>query len=319
MPTDSTGNTPANQERPATPIAEDDAGVINIPNDQVHPALASSPHPDQTRTYPVVVNGKQENWTLEKLTAEAQTGAAGREKFQEAAAMRKETASDAALREDLKMAFEEGDVDAFRRFGAAMGVDGREIEKIADKAFKDTEDEDVVDSYFKESDQAGKDQSRSRTSPGPVDYSQLAPDLQRLMKAGEGERIKNIVDSALDSNEVIAYNMKARDPAGRAAVRQLVDERIQRRLTDHGGDFGDGTRILAEVIPEVQETLEALGIPSSQRTKMGLGLSPGGSSSAGVHQAKLPDHVSSSEGESWEQHILETMDFHHGKSEEGSL
>lgn len=111
----------------------DESGVIQIPQDQVHPSLANAPHPNQTATYPVTINGRQEQWTMDKLVAEAQTGAAGREAFQDAAAQRKENAKALAIQEDLEQVFQGGDdaIDAFRRLGAQYGVPGDEVEAIA--------------------------------------------------------------------------------------------------------------------------------------------------------------------------------------------
>ena len=171
--------------------------TVNIPVGDVHPDLARAPHPDQTRTYPVVVNGRAENWTLEKLTAEAQTGAAGREAFQDAAKTRKENAKALAIQEDLEMFFKDNDQDAFRRLGAQYGVPGDEVEKIADRTFAKQEgegdeddDEEVVNSYLKE--EAAASRTRSRRD-GPVDYSKLSPDVQRVLREAEKVRIDGIV------------------------------------------------------------------------------------------------------------------------------
>ncbi len=309
---ESTG-TPANQERPATPGNEDDS-TINIPSDSVHPSLANAPHPSQSQTYPVVVNGKQENWTLEKLTAEAQTGAAGREKFQEAAEQRKENARAAGIEEDLKAFFEDDDEDAFRRVASAYNVPKEDIEGALRGTDEDDEDGDVVNQYFNEADAAEKDGSRSR-KPSSVSYGDMAPDVQRALRGVESTRMEGIINKALDNDESIAYNMEAHTPEGRVAIRSLVDEKIRGRLANYGGDFGDGTRILQEVLPEIRGLLEAFGTPG-QKTQMGLGSSPGGDGTAG-HPPKRPDHVSSTDGDAFEQNVLETMAYHHDKAQRG--
>lgn len=289
---------------------------INIPQDQVPELLANSPHPSQTVTYPVTINGRVENWTLEKLTAEAQTGAAGREAFQEAAALRKETAKALAIQEDLEQVFKEGDLDAFRRLGAQYGVPGDEVEKIAARTFgaEDNEeeaDEEVVNSYLKE-----QEGTRSpSTTPEIVGYSKLSPDVQRVLREAEKTRIDGIVKLAIDKDEIIAYNMEAQSPEGRRAIRDYVDEKIRGRLDSFAGDFGDGTRILAEVLPEIKAHLQALGTPEP-RTHMGLGQAPGGGDTE-VYPAKLPDHVPSTEGDAFEQNVLETMAFHQAQAERG--
>lgn len=309
-------NEPTDQGGESRPQHKGEDLAVNIPQDQVHPSLANSPHPDQTRTYPVVVNGKKESWTMDKLVSEAQTGAAGREKFQEAAEIRKENAKALAIHEDLEMVFKDGDVDAFRRIGAQMGVPGDQVEEIAKKTFgtKDDEDEDVVNTYFEESDKADKRDTRSRDT-GPVDYSRLTPDVQRVLRGAEKTRIDGIVQNALDKDEFIAYNMNAQTPEGRAAIRHYVDEKIRGRLDSFNGDFGDGIRILAEVLPEIRGHLQALGTPG-KRTPTGLGHAPGGGDTE-VYPTKLPDHVPSTEGDAFEQNILETMAYHQTQAERG--
>lgn len=300
----------------------DEAGTINIPQDQVHPDLANAPHPNQTQTYPVNINGRIENWTLEKLTAEAQTGVAGREAFQQAAEQRKENAKALASQEDLELVFKDNDVDAFRRLGAAHGVPGDQVEAIAKRTFGDPseggdedEDEKVVNTYLKE-DAARREagQTRSR-SDSPVDYDKLTPDLQRIMRGAEKVRIDEIVQIALDKDEQLAYNISGQTPEGRKAIHDMVDEKIRGRLPEFGGDFGDGVRILAEVLPEVKTHLQALGTPG-QRTRTGLGHAPGGGDTE-VYPTKKPDHVPSSEGEAFEQHILEDLQYNQELAERG--
>jgi len=311
---------PTNQGGSVNPA--DEAGLVNIPQDQVHPALANAPHPNQTQTYPVTINGRQEQWTMDKLVAEAQTGAAGREAFQDAAAQRKENAKALAIQEDLEQVFQGGDdaVDAFRRLGAQYGVPGDQVEQIAARTFNtgDEEDEDdddnAVQSYLKEEAAAKAAKTRSRPD-GPVDYSRLSPDVQRVLRGAEKVRIDEIVKNALDKDETIAYNMDAQTPEGRQAIRDYVDEKIRGRLDSFNGDFGDGSRILAEVLPEIKTHLQALGTPG-KRTHTGLGHAPGGGDTE-VYPTKLPDHVPSTEGDAFEQNILETMAYHQAQAERG--
>lgn len=319
MPADSTG-TPANQERPATPLPQDDDGVTSIPATDVPAVLANAPHPDQTRMHDVTIDGERQQWTYEKLVKEAQTSAAGRKAFQDASEMRKENVRSAAIDEDLRAVFEDGDEDAFRRVGAAYDIPQGEIDEAVQNAFvddggSDDKDGDVVNDYLKEAAGAGKDTSRSRQPTGPVSYGDMAPDVQRALRGVESARMEKIIDQALDNDEAIAYNMKAHTPEGRAAIRSLVDEKIKGRLASYGGDFGDGTRILQEVLPEIKGLLDAVGTPG-QQTNMGLGASPGGGSTAG-HPPKKPDHVSSTEGDAWEQHILDDMVYRHDKAQRG--
>lgn len=294
---------------------EDQTGLVNIPQDSVPSVIANAPHPDQTRTYDVVVNGKKESWPLDKLISEAQTSAAGREKFAEAAVIRKDASKAIAIQEDMEAVFKEGDIDAFRRIGAAYGIPGDEVEKIAQRAFSGENDEDVVDEYFKESVENAKNQDTRSRSTDKVDYSRLSPDIQRALRGVENTRINGIVQKALDKDEKIAYNMEQQSPEGRTAIRQYVDEKIGGRLASFGGDFGDGTRILAEVLPEIREHLQALGTPGN-KTTMGLGHAPGGGDTE-VHPRQKPDHVASTEGDAWEQNMLETMQYHQQQAERG--
>ena len=308
---------PTNQGGEGRPQHQSEDLTVNIPANAVPGAIANAPHPSQTQTYPVVVNGRQENWTLEKLTAEAQTGAAGREAFQSAADQRKENARAIANDEDLKMVFENGDVDAFRRLGAQYGVPGDQVEEIARRTFNTDEDEDddedVVETYRQE--KTGR-QTQARSRPDqPVGYGNLSPDVQRVLRESEKARIDVIVKSALDKDEIIAYNMDAQTPEGRGAIRQYVDEKIRGRLDSYAGDFGDGSRILADVLPEIRTHLQALGTPG-KRTHTGLGHAPGGGDTE-VYPTKLPDHVPSTEGDAFEQNVLETMAFHQNQAERG--
>lgn len=299
-----------------TPVAEDDS-TVQIPADQVHPALRDAPHPNQTQLHTLKRGDETVEVTTEELVQRAQKGWNADVLTQEAAQTRKDAAKAVAIQEDLEQVFKEGDIDAFRRIGAQMGVPGDQVEAIAQKTFgsQDNEDDvDVVNDYFEESSQAGKQDTRSR-SQKPIDYSQLAPDVQRVVRRGESARIDEIVKGALDKDEFIAYNMDAYTPEGRAAIRSLVDEKIRGRLDSFGGDFGDGTRILAEVIPEVRDHLQALGTPG-KRTNMGLGQAPGGGDSE-VHPTKRPDHVPSTEGDAFEQNVLEDMQWAQAQAERG--
>jgi hypothetical protein len=98
-----------------------------------------------------------------------------------------------------------------------------------------------------------------------------------VLREAERTRIEGIVGGALDKDEDIRYNMEAHSPEGRAAIRRFVDEKIRGRLDSdvYRGQFGDGTRILSEVIPEIRDHLKALGTPG-KRTTTGLGQAPGG-------------------------------------------
>ncbi len=299
--------------RPGTPVPDDDVGVINIPKDSVHPAMLAAPNAMHTLkrgeenvqvTTDQLIQMAQKGWNADALTQQAVEDSKG-------------AARAIALQEDLAAAFDDDDVDAFRRVGASFGVDGAEVESIIQTAFSDddddegAEDEDVLDSYNRE---ATVTRSRQEQS-GPINYAQLAPDLRRALKGVEQQRIGEIVEKALDSDESLSYNMSKHTTEGQAAIRSFVDEKIRGRLDSYGGDFGDGARILAEIIPEVRDHLQALGTPNTTGP-MGLGHAPGGGDME-VYPKTQPDHVSSNEGDAYEQNILETIAWHQANAERG--
>ena len=144
-----------------------------------------------------------------------------------------------------------------------------------------------MESYFKESTQNANDRNRQT---GPIDVSQMSPDIQRALFIVEKQRMEGIVKTALDKDDAIAYNMKEHSPEGQNAIRKFVADKIQGRLDEH---------------------LKALGTPG-QRNPTGLGVHPGSASGA-VYPTKMPDHVPSTAGEDFDQHILELLNYHKGQ------
>jgi len=311
MPNDATKKTAGQGE------AQDDDGAITIEKSDVHPAMLTAKPKSEGQLYTLRRGDEVQQVTEEELVRRAQIGWNGERLAQEAAEIRKDASKSIAADEDMRAVFEDNDVDAFRRLGAKYGVESAQVEAIAKRSFEDSgaeddEDEDIVEDYYTES-RAGK-VARSQED-SQVSYQDLSPDVQRVVQKVEKERIDEIVNNALDNDEEIAYNMEARDDKGRVAIRTYVDDKIQGRLQAFGGDFGDGTRILGEILPELREHLQALGTPG-QRTQMGLGQAPGGGDTE-IYPRKLPDHVSSTEGEDFEQHIFDTMKYHQGQAERG--
>jgi hypothetical protein len=284
------------------PTNED--GTINIPIGSVPTELLEAKHPNQTALHTLKRGDETIQVTTEELVKRAQKNWNADVTTQQAAEMRKEAAAALAIQEDLEAA-KEGDADAFRRIGLTMGLPADVVEAITQKTFADDEDENILDSYLNESTNSGR-------RAGPVDISQLSPDIQRALYIVEKQRMNEIVNSALDKDTDIAYNMKEQSPAGQAAIRKFVADKIQGRLNNqYGGDFGDGTRILSEILPEVREHLKALGTPG-QRTHTGLGSSPS-ASAGGVYPTKMPDHIPSTAGEDFDQHILDLLRYHQGQ------
>lgn len=291
----------------------DDDGVIQIPTASVPPPMANSPHPSQNDMFPAKINGQEVMLTREQAVAHLQKDMAGDEKLRQAADIQKEAASAIAQQADMRAVMEDGDPDALRRLGASMGIRGDEVEKIVEQFTEDDgldeDDEDVV-AAFNQKKQVVQDNK-------PIDYSRLSPDIQRIVRNAERTRIKEFVDIALDKDDVVSYNMNRLSDKGQETVRKLVDEKVRGRLDGIGGDFGDGSQILPEIVNEVRDLFtDALGSPERTHGSMSLGSAPGADGTE-IYPQKLPDHVSSSDGDAWTQNIMETIQFHHRNAEKG--
>jgi hypothetical protein len=147
-------------------------------------------------------------------------------------------------------------------------------------------------------------------------FSDLSDDLQTVIGDAEQIRVDKIIQNTLDSDEVLAYYMTVYDTKGQKAIRDMIDEKVRGRLDASDGKFGDGTRILREVVPEVRERLEALGTPNRSTPQMGLGPAPGSQSGADLHPRKQPDHVPSTEA-GFEEHIADTLAHNLFKAQQG--
>ena len=146
-------------------------------------------------------------------------------------------------------------------------------------------------------------------------FPDLDETLQTVVVDVEQRRVDKIIQNALDSDEVLAYYMKSYDDKGQQAIRDMIDEKVRGRLDASDGSFGDGTRILQEIVPEVKKTLEAIGTPNRLTPQMGFGPSPGGQG-ANIYPTKQPDHVSSTEA-GFEEHIAETLQHNLFKATQG--
>jgi len=296
---------------------EEDAGLNNVPIDPTPDVLKEPGHVDLNSKVTVKINGQEIEKTVSELVVDAQKGLSAQEKFEQAAAKERELEGIRGREADMEAAIKHGDVDAFRRLGAAYGVPGNEVEAIVDDLGLDQEDDDDWDDG--EGDvlaemQAAFPQNQGQR-PQKIDYNSLSPDLQRVMRLAERQRISDAVKEALDKDEVLSYNLKRMSPEAQGAVQKLVNEKIQGRLGRYGGDFGDGSQILPDITAEVREIVEALGTTERTHGRVGLGASPGGGSGLG-YPMKKPDHVSSSEN-SFDQHILDTLQYNAGNAEDG--
>lgn len=306
--------------RPVAPVPDDGgAGLINIPHESVVPVMREAPHPSANQVHNLMVNGRQVQMTTEQLYANVQKDLAGDEKLRTAAEQEKAAQTALAAEADLTALFKDGDPDAFRRLGAKYGVSGNEVEDIIDQYWADPEEEGTEGSREGDPVEARNEEvaaEKQPSRPRQVGYDELSPDLQRALKIVEKSRIDEITKQALDKDEVVRYNMTNYTDVQRSVVQKLVAEKIKGRLDQSDGDFGDGSQILKEIVPEIREIIEAIGGPQRTHGALNLGPSPGGGDND-VYPSKLPDHVSSSDG-GFEQNVLETMAFHQANAERGA-
>lgn len=306
---------------------DDGTPVVNIPPSAVPPQLMTAPHPSETQLVRLVTDGREEFVTQDELVRRAQKGNSADTKYQEAAALSKEANDAISLKADLELLAETGDVGAFRRAGAKMGLSGDEVEEAARIVYEqmdegnspgdDNFDENTL--YEPQVPQGGQMNMNQRMAAleaelvrtkamltrGKTGYGDLDESLQTVVVDVEQRRVERIIQNALDSDEVLAYYMKGYDAKGQQAVRDMIDEKVRGRLDAADGKFGDGTQILREVVPEVKKTLEALGTPNRLTPQMGFGPSPGGQG-ANIYPTKEPDHVSSTEA-GFEEHIAQML------------
>ena len=336
-----TGNVQADGKAHAYPMSqnEEDANpVVNIPADSVPPQLRTAPHPDDTRLTELVIDGQKVVVTQDELVRRAQKGGSADSRFQEAAAKSKETEAAIAFKADMDLLAETGDIGAFRRAGAAMNLTGDEIEEAARIVYEHAENENspgedrfdentlyepkqnpgeqgtmVQRMAFLEA-ELGKTKALL-TGSNRTGFADLDPALQTVVVDVEQRRVDRIIQNALDSDEVIAYYMNSYDDKGRQAIRDMIDEKVRGRLDASDGSFGDGTRILREVVPEVKATLEALGTPNRLTPQLGFGPALGGQG-ANIYPTKEPDHVASTEA-GFEEHIQEVLQHNVYKASQG--
>jgi hypothetical protein len=317
-----TGGTP-NAQAPGTvsayPMsqeAHDDVPVVNIPASAVPPGMATAPHPQQMGAA-VKVHGQDVQLTHEQLVTAAQKGMAADENFQAAAAKSKEAEVAIAFLDDMKTLAGSGDISAFRRAGATMGLTGDQVEEAARVTYEHMEagegeggganENEVFQQDEARRGESGKNwaaelaQVKASIENKQVRLEDLSPDLQDAIVDVERVRIDKIVKAALDSDQTLRYYMDSYDAKGQEAIRGMVNEKIKGRLDASNERFGDGTQIMQEVLPEVKNLLNAVGTPERSTPQMGLGPAPGGQG-PDIYPMKKPDHVSSSDA-GWEEHI----------------
>lgn len=336
-----TGGGQADGKAHASPMAQDhddNTPVVNIPASAVPPQLLNAPHPSQTQLTRLVTDGREEMVTQDELVRRAQKGNSADNKWQEAAAKSKEADEAIAFKADMDLLSETGDIGAFRRAGAAMGLSGDEVEEAARIVYEQMDDntnspgQDQFDEntlYEPRTQQGGQMnmaqrmalleaeliKTKAMLTGGKTGFADLDQTLQTVVVDVEQRRVDKIIQNALDNDEVLAYYMSSYDDKGRQAIRDMIDEKVRGRLDSSDGSFGDGTRILREVVPEVKKTLEAIGTPNRLTPQMGFGPSPGGQG-ANIYPTKEPDHVSSTDA-GFEEHIAEMLQFNQYKAAQG--
>lgn len=300
------------------PIQNDSEGppVINIPPSAVPPQVNTAPHPYEQQVTKLVIDGEEKLVSHQDLVNMAQRGASSDSRFQDAAAKSKEADQAISFKADMDLLAETGDISAFRRAGAAMGMTGDEVEEAAALVFEAEDgqlspDETGVGVVPQHADRvpggspmdqriAALEAALARTTAllearGRTKFGDLDETLQTVVVDVEQQRVDKIIQKNIDSDEVLTYYMTALDSKGQEAIRSLIDEKVRGRLDASDGKFGDGARILREVLPEVRSTVEALGTSNRLTPQMGLGPAPGGQGEADIYPRKRPDHVPSTE------------------------
>ncbi len=324
----------------AMPMAQenhDNTPVINIPSSAVPPQLANAPHPGQAQMTEIIVDGQRQLVTHAQMVELAQKGVSSGNRYQEASVKSREAEEAIAFKSDMDLLAETGDISAFRRAGAHMGLTGDEVEEAARIVYAQMEgdDDDGEEAFDENTLYEDPPQRGGRVTPdqrirlleleiqkmkagqgASTKFGDLDESLQTVVVTVEQDRVNKIIQNSLDSDEVLRYYMSSLDPKGQQAVRNMVDEKVRGRLDASDGQFGDGTRILREIIPEVREHLEALGTPSRSTPQMGLGPAPGGTGGANIYPTKEPDHVPSTES-GFEEHIQETLNYNQFKANQG--
>lgn len=274
---------------PTKQAGDGQEGVIQTDQGSIPAQIQNAPHPT-VQVHTLKRGDETIQVTTDKLVEMAQKGWNADARTQQAAEKEKEAEAALEFQKEMNEVLEDGDPDSFRVLGEKMGVPEEKVEEIIQEYWGEAEQGDggIVDT-------------------GPIGVDRLAPDVQRALQLVEHDRITKIVNAALDSDEVVRYNMKHRDEKGQEAIRDFVMDKVRGRLIESNGDFGDGNRILREVLPEVRTHLEAMGIPQKPNT-LGFGPAPGGGDTE-VYPTKRPDYVSSNQGADFDEHITEELRF----------
>lgn len=270
--------------------------------------------------------GTDKQVTHEELLVLAQKGLGADEKFRTMAAEQKgwETqiaeAQDAvSFKEEFTKAVSGNDIEAFKNVARRLNIDEFGINAAV--------------STLEQLTNQGQETSPSANAPpqnvpvgvgneavqmadgAVIPFTRFSKPVQRVLRDAEEGRINRLRDTALDNHKELSYIIGKADDKQKSAILRMVDEKIDGRLTQTGGDFGDGSRILPGVCDEIAENLKTFGSLGDSVPPMGAGRSPG-SGGLEVHPDKEPDHVSSTGSQAeFEQNILDELNHDQAKLE----
>lgn len=309
-----TGNaTDGNSGSTLTPTSTPNEESV-LPSGALPPGVEPKAIP--VKTWEIKVNGETQKLTEEQMIERAQKGTAAEARFQEAALAKKEASDALEIRGHLEKVLKEGDTDAFRAIGEKVGMSSAEIEEGVKAMLAAGGDEDEDQGKEEPKGKGGEKGSLTLEDvqklladrdgkKAKVSFADLADDVQSELVGTAVGRINRKITEALDTDEEIRYYMRGKTEEEAKVFRQLVDGEIKGRLNETKQSFGDGTQVLAHVLPKVKTYLKAFGTPST--SPVGLGPNPGGGE-LNVYPQKEPEHVSSTSFD-FDQHILETIAF----------
>ncbi len=295
------------------------AGAVQVHESAIPPQVLDAIKAEATEAgmIPLKINGEERSVSPQELIKMAQRGAAADQKFQEASIKMKEAEAALSLQADLRALGEDGSDDAFRRLGRASGMTEAQVEDVIaanghrrPQESSDDEDDDVnIDGPTAVDLQNAVDQMRNRK----LGFSQLTPDLQKVLVDVENNRIEQIVTKTLDNDTKMQYHMSRLGDAGKAQAMNLIRDGISRQLDNSGSQFGDGAQILPVVFEQVSGLLDAFGTSNGTTPSIGgLGPAPGGSG-AEVHRKEPPPYVSSANMPDFEDHITKQIAYNANK------
>lgn len=253
----------------------------------------------------VIVNGVPKEVPVDDLVAAYQKTAGSDQKFQEAAALRREAETAIQFQKDFE-AMQKNDEGAFRRVAEKMGWDQERIESTlaARRAAEiraavggdegDDDDEEPAASgkgvdVRKIATEVAQLLAKSGMLPNtkqPVGFTNLDPRLQRALAAVVDQNVKQNLQSRVDSDEYLGKLMKDGSDEQRSTVTEWVREEARRRATD-GRDIAD-PREITEMLTTVKSKLQALGVSPAKARVPSPGLGSSGGSFGTLHQSGKP-------------------------------